>query len=294
MQNDMNQVPQGTPVSPNPNYVMPPQPVNTTITVEKKKGNGPKIIIIILAIVVVAVAAYLVYDKVIKKDDKKDDKESGEVVENEETPEETPEQPEKDIETPEEGTVLSDAEALKIGKELFEYTRTFAFFGSDLVKYATPDGKYPDDDPVDLGEDYGEGFEITNYDEIMSHFAKGCKRVEWDYENPKAQEKEFTCDGAPGLATKNGKHYAIEMYRGSNTSFTNMSDLKIKEKTASKIEFTVDFSFCLDDDTIRNESGKCIVTNTEKVVEPTTYTKTFIIVKEDGSWKIQKYYSDNM
>lgn len=246
-------------------------PVNNSMPA---KGNS-KMIVAILVIAVVALAAYLVYDKVIKKEENTDSKDSGEV--------------------------LSDEEALKIGNELFEYTYTLAFFDSDLCKYSTADGKYPTDmDPVDLGDD-GEGYEITNYDEIMGHFSKECKKVYWDYEDSDADEEEQTCDGNLGLVTKNGKHYAIDMYRGSNTSLINIGDLRIKNKEQTKIEFSVDYIYCTGDtetEDIASENSRCYVqdengSTTDKLVDPTTYTKDFIIVKEDGSWKIQKYYNDN-
>ncbi len=294
MQNDMNQVPQGTPVSPNPNYVMPPQPVNTTITVEKKKGNGPKIIIIILAIVVVAVAAYLVYDKVIKKDDK----ESGEVVENEEEPDD--------------GEVLSDDEALKIGNELLDYAREeYDVIFSEYLKFATADGKYDDEKLVELDDDES-GYEITNYDEIMSHYAKGCKHISWDIDDPKAKEESSDCEELLPFVTENGKHYVLAQGISSNILFAYAGDLKIKNKTSNEITYTIDYAYCLtnndkedalyydnfDDTKDEKYKNKCVVSDengnrTGKLIDPTVYTKDFVIVKEDGSWKIKTYYDDN-
>ncbi len=249
---------------------------NMETNIPAKKSYSAAIITI-LVVIVVALVAYLAYDKVIKKDEVKDDKESGEV--------------------------LSDEEALKVGNELFEYTWTFAYdFAGDLVKFPTSDGEFSSDlELVYLDEENGSGYEITNYDEIMSHFAKGCKKVYWDYQDSNTKEEEMACEEALPLVTKNGKHYTIDMSRGGNTSFIKMSDLKIKSKEPEKIEFSIDYSYCIGDtqtEDIASENSKCYVLDendevTDKLVDPTTYTKNFIIVKEDGSWKIQKYYNDN-
>ena len=274
---------------------------NMGISMPTKKSYNA-LIITILAIVVVAVVAYFVYDKVIKKDEKKDDKESGEIVENKETPEDS-----------DDGEVLSDAEALKIGKELLDYAReNYDVTTSSHLKFATTNGKYDDRKLVELYYDVS-GYEITNYDEIMSHYAKGCKQILWDINNPKAEEESHDCEELLPFTTENGKHYVLAQGISSNIAFAYASKFKIKNKTSKEITYTIDYAYCLttndnenavyydnyNDTKTEKYKNKCVVTDengnrTGKLINPTVYTKNYVIVKEDETWKIKTYYNDNV
>lgn len=241
------------------------------------KNNSKIVLATILAIIAVALATYLVYDKVLNKDE-----------------------------------MLSNDEALKIGNELYAYANGNYGMDSELIKWATPDGKHPDEDeePVDLGDDYGDAYEITNYDEIMRHFSKECKRVCWDYTDSKDQESEQSCEKDLPFVTKNDKHYAIDELGGGNVNIAYVGDLKVKNKTSNKITFTIDYAYCYtdnDEETVvyydqveetKENKNKCVVLNedgdsTGELLNPSVFTKDFVIVKEDGNWKILKYYNDN-
>lgn len=156
--------------------------------------------------------------------------------------------------------VLSDAEALKLGNEKWEY----AFSASWCEKY-----NYDDSDQ------YEGGVAITNFDEVNSHFSS---------DNIMDNRKSFKDGETENFNVKDGKYYDPSgCGRGSLITYS-YTDLKLVSKTNTEIKFTATSTYC---DPMRvNRGEKCSTKESVKVHD-------FIIKMENGEWKIARFTLPN-
>lgn len=273
------------------------------------KNNSINILIGVLILAIVLMSGYIVYDKMINKQEQAEGNVSNEKSKSEDVSNDSPLVDEnKDTSnldtTPNAADTISNAEALQIGNDLFKYAN--GIFKN--VKYK----EMPtEDNAVDLGDDYGDAYEITNYDEIVSHFASDCVAAYWSegvkpgidgyYDDPQA------CSEAFNIVTKNGIHYHIPSDPAfDNINFAYFGQLRLISKTADTIQFNINYVYCGDDyevtgvygNNIGKNTNKCYVLDnynkpTDKTVEPIIIAREFVIKKENNSWKIKKYYMYN-
>ncbi len=243
---------------------------NTPTSPITKSSKG--VVVTILIIIVLALSGYLLYDKVLSKKDTNETKESSE---------------------PSEDDVLTDEEALKIGNELFGYVTNYGDYYNE--------NKYVYDDTEELEIDGDIAYELSNYDEIMSHYAKDCKMVRWSESDVPDGEEEVACE-SDVIITKDTKHYYLELMQGDNIYFAFFGKLTVANKTSDKIEFAIDYAYCADgtyaDSDEEEYPNKCLVYDDEgeevtKTLDPYKVSKPFVIVKEGNDWKVQKYYIYN-
>lgn len=157
--------------------------------------------------------------------------------------------------------LLSDEEALELGNEQWKYASSATFCGE--YKY-------------DNNDQDSDGIAITNFDEVNSHFTNDNLISSKIGGNT---AKSFKEKETANFVYKNGKYYdPSSCGRGTDISYMNTT-LKIVDKKENEIKFTATSTYC-----------STSVNNSDCTGKTSTTDADFIIKKENGSWKIAKFY----
>ena len=188
----------------------------------------------LLVVLLIALSLYIVYDKLYNK--------NSNVIEKNTTTKQY---------------VLSKQEALGLGNYLWNYTLDTVWCRNFTYS-----------DNTSLISDGVEGYEITNYDDVVKYFT-----ADFTYEY---NDNQLTFNDIFGNHILDNKYYdANKCVRDANPSYKDtVLDIKLIDK--NNIVYKATSTYC--------EGENCIDKNIEKEFE---------IVKEKKLWKIKKFYLPN-
>lgn len=218
-----------------------------------------KILIIVLILIIVGLATFIVVDKVINK-------ENNETLRNETNLVNETNNAEKETtlknnleendtnETQNEAELLSESEALDIGKQKFEKACSYAW-----------DAKF--DENKKITTENGEAYEIINVKEMKEFFTdEGFKILCEQY--------------AHGIAEINGNYYTYNGGIGGNPEFLSQ-ELSVESISENKIIFTSNAKYYNNP----NDYDKDESLITDYRIE----TSKFILIKENGKWLVDDF-----
>ncbi len=213
----------------------------------EKKSKGKTIVIVILVLAVLGLGGYIIYDKLLNNEVKE------------------PVKTEKKDKIKIEKDILSEDEALKLGKERYEYVRDGLFLcGYKQVKY--------DDSKLFAWNENGKQItgdlnyaKITNIEDIKANLTEHSF-LNWIKALDIKQDGNdyYIYVGGCGI----GPDYAYDKF-----------EIKIKDIKTNTITYSIDEYFYIED-------NNGIVEDINKAEKCTT---DFEIIKEDNSWKIKEY-----
>ena len=219
---------------------------------EKKNGKGLVVALVLFILVSIGLGGYIVYDKVLNKEEVKPKTEEKKVDKSKK----------KDNENR-----LSNEEAMKIGKELFEKAGSF-FLSSDGVEKVEIDGT-------------GGKTNVCYVKNNNAFTKKNCNEFTRNEDGPygkinKEQIDLFTKNKitelilAHVIELSNGDYYRILGDRGSNISHKN-DDLIIAKNDGDIVSFDLISYY----DGMGEENSRI--------------TQSYVIKKEDGLWKVDRF-----
>ena len=209
----------------------------------EEKSTGKTVVIIILTILLIGALGYIVYDKVI-------------VQKNEE-----PTPTEKNIKT----NILSNEEALSLGKEKYEYIRNGMYMCGYkqlvLSQDAIPASTIGGDTTAGYNVTYRE---IANINDIKSNLTA----------------EMFNQFVSSKLITHQDKYYIVDGCGGDPTYAHTEYKIETKNIQEDSITYTItEYFYNMDN------SGNIV----EDLNKAENYTATFAIIKENDNWKISQY-----
>lgn len=204
----------------------------------EKKSKGKTITIIILVLIIVVLGGYIVYDKVLNK-------EINEPVKTEKKEEKV--------------ELLTNDEALKIGKELYIKTRDIAYNHKNSMQVDTNICYLNENEQMVQTECGDVTFNKVTDNSFKNNFtAKGLKQYE---------ENAYEYGGG-GFVVNNGDYY-IKPYKFG--AFNGPWDTDVTEIIVKSIE------------------ENSIILEAVETFDTDTINTTFTIVKENDAWKIDDY-----
>jgi len=213
----------------------------------EKKSKGKTVVIVILVLVILGLGGYIVYDKVLNKEVKE------------------PVKTEKKDKVETKKDILSEDEALKLGKERYEYVRDGLFLcGYKQIKY--DDSKlfgWNDNGKHTTGDlDYAK---ITNIEDIKSNLTERTF-LNWIKALDIKQDGSdyYIYVGGCGI----GPDYPYDKFK-----------IKVKDIQKDHITYSIEeYFYTMDNNGIIEDINKA-----------KKYTTDFEIVKENDMWKIKEY-----
>ena len=213
------------------------------------------VLIVILLLLVLGMGGYLVYDKVLSKDEVKENPS----VENNKKSSDN----EEDI-----YNTLSNDEALKIGQQLWNYA--YDTLWCKNFNYSS--------ELTNLGDGH-QGYEIINYDEVRNNFSN-------DFVYKDESGKTRSWEERFEQYVINGKVYDPSgCSRGSDMNYGE-TQLSVKSITSNTLIFNSLSTYC--NDVMWNENNSCKDEKITKKVE-----EDFSLKLVDGNWKISNFYLPN-
>ena len=208
----------------------------------QKKGKGKTILIVILIILLLGAVSYIAYDKMLDEKCMKT------------------KEPEKTVKKDETANVMSEEEALKLGKEKYEYVREGLYIcGYNQVK---TDSNTKIEGVIDGLPKY----KVTNISEIKANLTTHAFS-DWYYYND--VEKQFDIYYMPTNCGNGGSLHAIDRYEIAVSSVSE--DTIIYDIIEKSYKF------------INNE----II---HEIDESANFKTKFVLIKDNSDiWKIDEY-----
>ena len=207
----------------------------------KKNGTGKTVAIVILVLLVLGLGGYIVYDKTMTKESSESD---GTV------------QTEKKVEEP---TLLTNDEALEIGKDLYIKTRDIAYNQGNKMQVDTS---------VCYSNENGQMNQTTCSDFTVNKVSDVSFKNNFTTNGLKQYEQKATEYGGGGFVVYNGDYY-IKPYKWG--PFNGPWDTDATKFTVKQI----------------NENN--IVLEATETFDTETINTTFTIAKENNQWKMDDY-----
>lgn len=161
----------------------------------------------------------------------------------------------KEENEPEEVNTISEEEAMSIGNNLYKKAATYYWGNVETTGNSIQDGMY---------------MEISNISEIKSVFsAQGFRQF--------IANNEY-------ISEIDGSYYRVAADRGGDLSYLG-NELQVESITDNRIVFNSIEKYAADE----NEWGL----TESQVTSITRKTNRFVIVKENGSWKVEDYTMPN-